>query len=173
MEAELPPSISHTPEFKLDLATEKDILEITEVWYTCFPEPFIRQMFPYIPSVIQWWNDANSYDMANKPYIKFLVVRDVSTEGKGRIVGYAKWWVPIGEKGFTVEERFPKWGDESDMELCNTFFSQLAKERAELMRDKQYYCEFALFYLQILFCWKLLKISMLITDRSGHAGNAT
>jgi hypothetical protein len=48
-------------------------------------------MFPYTPSVLQWWNDANGYDMANKPYVKFLVVRDMSKEGNGRIVGYAKW----------------------------------------------------------------------------------
>ena len=125
---------------KLDLATAKDLREITEVWYTCFPEPFIRQMFPYTPAVIQWWVQTNGFDMANKPYIKFLVVRDVSPEGKRKIVGYAKWWVPIEESSFTVEERFPKWSADSDVALCELFFGQLAKERNELMGDKQYYC---------------------------------
>jgi hypothetical protein len=134
--------MSYNPSFKLDLATPIDLKEITDVWYKCFPEPFIRQMFPHTRSIIQWWEDANGYDMANKPYVKFVVVRDMSSEGEGRIVGYAKWWVPIGDGRFTVDERFPKWAGESDGSLCDLFFGQLAKERKELMGDKQYYCEF-------------------------------
>jgi hypothetical protein len=141
MATDIVSQISHKPELRLDIATSKDLREITEVWYKCFPEPGIRQMFPYTASVIQWWDDANGYDMANKPYVKFLVVRDTSIEGEGKIVGYAKWWVPIGERRFNVEERFPKWAEESDGPLCDIFFGQIAKERKELMDNKQYYCK--------------------------------
>ena len=79
--------------------------------------------------------------MANKPYVKFSVVKDMSKEGSGRIVGYAKWWVPKEGRNFTVEERFPKWAEESDGALCDVFFGQLAKEREGLMGEKQYYCK--------------------------------
>ena len=99
-------------------------------------------MFPYTPSLLSWWDAANGYDMAHKPYVKFVVVRDVSPEGKGRIVGYAKWWVPKEGGMFTVEERFPSWSEESDGELCELFFGRIAKERRELMGDSKYYCEF-------------------------------
>jgi hypothetical protein len=142
MAIDIQPPISHKPDLKLDLAYPKDLREITEVWYKCFPEPFIRQMFPYTPSVLQWWNDANGYDMANKPYVKFLVVRDMSKEGNGIIVGYAKWWVPKEDGRFTVEERFPKWEEKSDRALCDVWFGQMAKERKRLMGDKPYYCKF-------------------------------
>jgi hypothetical protein len=44
-----------------------------------------------------------------------------------------------GEGGrFNVNERFLKWAEESDVELCNIFFEQLVKEREELMGDKKY-----------------------------------
>jgi hypothetical protein len=138
---EIASPMAHKPNLKLDLATPKDLREITEVWYECFPEPFVRQMFPYTPTVIQWWDDSNGYDMANKPYVKFVVVRDVSQEGSGRIVGYAKWWVPKEDEMFTVEERFSKWSEGSDTILCDIFFGQLAKERKDLMGYKQYYCK--------------------------------
>ena len=79
--------------------------------------------------------------MAKKAYIKFLVVRDGSPEGKRKIVGYAKWWVPIGKSTFPVEERFPKWSANSDVALCDLFFGQFTKEREALMGNNQYYCK--------------------------------
>ncbi|CZR52652.1 uncharacterized protein PAC_02529 [Phialocephala subalpina] len=128
-----PPQITHTPSLQLHLATPTDLPEITIVWYTCFPEPFIRRMFPDTPSLHSWWHAANSFDMANKPAAKFLIVRDHSKEGKGRIVGYAKWFVPIGDERLKPEDRFPKWSEESDGELCDVFFGQVGEERRELM----------------------------------------
>ncbi len=83
--------------------------------------------------------------MANKPSAKYLIVKDHSPEGNGKVVGYAKWFVPVGEERLVPEERFPSWGKESDKALCDVFFGQLRKERKELMGDKQYYCEFVCF----------------------------
>ncbi|KAN0112425.1 acyl-CoA N-acyltransferase [Hyaloscypha variabilis] len=139
MATEPTPRITHSPSLQLSLATPTDLREITEVWYACFPESFVRQMFPYTPALLAWWDAANGYDMAHKPYVKFVVVRDESKEGKGRIVGYAKWWVPKEDGMFTVEERFPEWSEESDEVLCDLFFNQLAKERKELMSERKYY----------------------------------
>lgn len=132
--------ITHTPSLKLYIATPTDLPEITSVWYTCFPEPFLRRMFPDTPSLHSWWITANTFDMENKPSAKFLVVKDHSEEGNGKIVGYAKWFIPIGEERLVPEERFPPWSEESDGVLCDIFFGQLGKERKELMGEKQYYC---------------------------------
>jgi hypothetical protein len=89
--------------------------------------------------------------MANEPYVKFLVVEDVSTEEKEKVVGYVRWWVLPREERFIVEERFLKWAVGSDMELCNLFFNQLAKKRTELMVDKHYYCESLISYIPLRF----------------------
>lgn len=47
------PMVFHRPELKAEMVTEKDLSEVTEVWHTYFTEPFVRQMFPYTPSLIQ------------------------------------------------------------------------------------------------------------------------
>jgi len=47
--------------------------------------------------VKKWWDDHDQDDMENKPAAKYLIVKDVSQEWNGKVVGYAKWWVPIGE----------------------------------------------------------------------------
>ncbi|KAF8854532.1 hypothetical protein BDZ45DRAFT_40459 [Acephala macrosclerotiorum] len=133
------PQISHTPSLKLHLTTPSEIPEIISVWYTCFPEPFVRRMFPNTHSLHSWWHAANSFDMANKPSAKFLIVKDHSREGKERIVGYAKWFIPVGEERLVPEERFPAWSEESDGVLCDDFIGQLGKERKELMGERQYY----------------------------------
>lgn len=88
----------------------------------------------------KWWDDHNGTDL-QKPAAKYLVVKDVSEEGKGIVVGYAKWWVPVGDERLQVEDRFPAWPEEGSEELLNTFFGNMAKERKEFMGDKQYYCK--------------------------------
>lgn len=136
-----PPMISHRPNLKLELATESDIRAISDVWYACFPDPALRKMFPHTPTVQQWWDDANRSDMLHKPEAQYIVVRDVAPEGRDRVVGYAKWFVPVGEQRLVVEERFPPWSVESDRRLCEVMFGFEGAERKRLMRERQYYCE--------------------------------
>ncbi len=78
--------------------------------------------------------------MVNNPAAKYLVVKDYSNEGDKKVVGYAKWWIPVGEQRLKPEERFPAWPEEGDHDLSNRFFGNLGKERKEFMGDRQYYC---------------------------------
>jgi len=89
--------ITHKPKLELFIATTEDAQAITSVWYTVFYIPFILKMFPDTPAVRKWWDDHNQDDIENKPAAKYLIVKDISREGNGKVVGYAKWWVPIGE----------------------------------------------------------------------------
>jgi hypothetical protein len=140
--ATLPPLIAHKPEFKLVQATTEDVQAITSVWYTAFSYfPFTRKCFPNVPSVRKWWNEHNRNDIENKPPTKYLIVKDVSPEGKRMVVGYTKWWVPIGDVRYKVEERFPAWPKEGDADSLEWFFGNIGKGRKEIMADKQYYCE--------------------------------
>jgi hypothetical protein len=138
----LPPLITHKPKLKLDQATTEDVQAITGVWYAAFSYlPFGRKMLPNVPSVCKWWDDHNRNDIENKPATKYLLVKDVSLEGKGKVVGYAKWWVPIGDERYKIEERFPPWPEEGDVDSLEWFFGNIGKGRKEIMGDKQYYCE--------------------------------
>lgn len=137
-------TLSHKPDLQLAPATLDDIREISDVWYTCFPDPFVRKMFPLKPSVQQWWDDANSSDMQHKPSAQYLKVTDLAADdGKGKLVGYAKWFVPVGNEQPELENRFPPWAEESDQNLCDRFFGHLVTERRKHMGDRQHYCEFS------------------------------
>ncbi len=141
MSSSQPPRITHTPNLQLSLATPEDIEEIRNIWYACFPEPFVRKMFPEVPSVRRWWDDHNLDDMLNKPGTRYLIVKDVSKEGGSRGVGYSKWSVPVGDAILKPENRFPPWCVDGDVKLADLFFGTIAKARKELMGDNQYYCK--------------------------------
>ena len=127
--------LSHNPKLELAKATLSDIPEITALWYTCFSSPFMDKMFPPTPPVYSWWNAANSEDLLNKPSQVYLKVSDVSAEGKGKIVGYAKWGLWNGGEERMLEDRFPPWAEESDKALCDKFFNALADERRRNLGD--------------------------------------
>lgn len=136
---------SHEPNLEIDFANPADAREISDVWYECFPDPFIRKMFPQIPSVQQWWDDANIFDMINRPAAKYLKVTDLAAnDGKGKIVGYAKWFVPVEGQRPELENRFPPWAEGSGKDLCSRFFGHLVLERRKLLGDRQHYCELSL-----------------------------
>ena len=119
-------TLNHKPNLKLDFATPADAREISDVWYECFPDEFIRKMFPHTPSVQQWWDDANTSDILNRPAANYLKVTDLAAnDGKGKIVGYAKWFVPVEGQKPELENRFPLWAEESDKDLCDRFFGHL------------------------------------------------
>ena len=135
--------LNHTPNLKLDFATPDDAREISDIWYECFPDEFIRKMFPRTPAVQQWWDDANTSDMLSRPSAKYLKVTDLATnEGKGKIVGYAKWFVPVENQKPELENRFPPWPRESDKDLADRFFGHLVKERRKYLEERQHYCEY-------------------------------
>ncbi|KAG0646333.1 hypothetical protein D0Z07_8090 [Hyphodiscus hymeniophilus] len=133
-------SFSHEPELKLDFATPNDARDISDIWYECFPEKFLKKMFPQIPAVQQWWDDANTFDMLNRPAAKYLKVTDLAAnDGKGKIVGYAKWFVPVDGQKPDFESRFPPWAQDSNKELCERFFGHLMLERRKSLEERQHY----------------------------------
>jgi hypothetical protein len=135
--------LSHKPDLRLERVSIQDLSEITVLWYTCFSSPFMDKMFPPCPSLYAWWTAANSDDILNKPSQVYLKVSDVSPEGKGKIVGYAKWGVWQGGEKRMLEDRFPPWAEESDKELCDRFMGALAVERRRLLGDppRGHYCK--------------------------------
>jgi hypothetical protein len=105
--ATLRPLIAHKPELKLFQATTEDVQAITSVWYSAFFYLlWVCKCFPDVPSVRKWWDDHNRNDIENKPATKYLVVKDISPEGRGKVVGYAKWWVPSVTRGTRLRSGF-------------------------------------------------------------------
>ncbi|TVY12718.1 hypothetical protein LARI1_G009220 [Lachnellula arida] len=127
--------LPHTPKLSLAKATLADMPEITALWYTCFSSPLFDKLFPPTPAVHAWWNAANADDLLNKPSQVYLKVSDVSAEGQGRIVGYAKWGFWEGGEERMLEDRMPAWAEESDGGLCDGFFGALADERRRNLGD--------------------------------------
>jgi hypothetical protein len=135
-------TLTHEPDLRLDFATPADAREMNEIWYQCFPEDFCMRMFPNVQPVQQWWDDANTSDMLNKPAAKYLKVTDLAANGgKGRIVGYAKWFIPVEGQKPELENRYPPWPEESDKDLCDRFFGPMVQERRKYMGDRQHYCQ--------------------------------
>ena len=80
-------------------------------------------------------------DLAHKPSARYVVVKDMSGKGNGKMVGYAKWNVPIGDERLDVDNRYPAWVEDGDKDLLDTFFGALARERKKYMGDREYYCK--------------------------------
>ncbi|TVY40079.1 hypothetical protein LOCC1_G004448 [Lachnellula occidentalis] len=130
-----PNPLTHTPQLILSLATLADIPPITALWYTCFSNPLWDKLFPTTPALYAWWNAANSDDLLHKASQVYLKVTDESAEGKGKIVGYAKWGFWEGGEERMLEDRLPGWAAESDAGLCDVFFGALARERRRVLGE--------------------------------------
>ncbi|KGO76730.1 Acyl-CoA N-acyltransferase [Penicillium italicum] len=123
----------------LEPATVQDLPAITELWFTVFNDPGMRQLFPDTPGVRDWFTAANRTDMLTKPYQKYLKVIDPNTkdaQGQARIVAYAKWDLAMpDERG----ARFPPWHGDMPGQGCDAFFEGLEKERKRVMGDRKHY----------------------------------
>lgn len=128
-----PTPLSHAPKLELAKVDLTNMSEITALWYTCFSSPLMDKMFPPTPALYKWWDAANSDDLLHKPSQVYLKVSDVSVEGKGKIVGYAKWGFWEGGEPRMLEDRFPTWADESDKDRCDIFFNAMSGERRRLL----------------------------------------
>lgn len=117
---------------RIEPVTLDDVPQITRLWYDIFSMPEMRRLFPDTPGLRQWWDDANRYDLLNKPGQKYLKAVDEN----GKMAGYAKWDFALEQRG----DRFPPWHAESDREACDAFFGGLEKERLRLVGGKKHYC---------------------------------
>ncbi|KAH8815539.1 acyl-CoA N-acyltransferase [Xylogone sp. PMI_703] len=112
---------------RLEPATLEDIPAITELWYLAFAE-MMSAFFPDTPGVRKWWDEANTSDMINKPYQKYMKVVDTASDGK--LIAYAKWdFATVEERG----PRFPPWHEDMPGEKVTNFFAGLETERKRLV----------------------------------------
>ena len=125
----------------LEPATVEDLPAITDLWFTVFSDPGMRRLFPDTPGTREWFTTANHTDMLTKPYQKYIKIIDPNTtdsQGKARIVAYAKWDLAMpDERG----GRFPSWHGDMPGPLCDAFFGGLESERRRVMGDRKHYCE--------------------------------
>ena len=117
---------------RIEPVTLDEVPQIARLWYDIFSMPEMRRLFPDTPGLRQWWDDANRYDLLNKPGQKYLKAVDEN----GKMAGYAKWDFALEQRG----DRFPPWHAESDREACDAFFGGLEKERLRLVGGKKHYC---------------------------------
>ncbi|KAK7214813.1 hypothetical protein V2G26_002816 [Clonostachys chloroleuca] len=124
---------------QLELATAEDARELTEVWFAAFQDPDLRRLWPDTDGVRQWWTDANSHDMRQKPFQRFVKVVDPDTKdarGRPRIAAYAKWDLSMpDERG----RRYPPWHADMPGEECDAFFLREEKERERVMGNEKHY----------------------------------
>ncbi|KAI3144547.1 hypothetical protein CBS147325_5307 [Penicillium roqueforti] len=123
----------------LEPATVEDLPAITDLWFTAFNDPGMRRLFPDTPGTREWFTEANRTDMLTKPFQKYIKIIDPSTtdtQGKARIVAYAKWDLAMpDERG----DRFPPWHGDMPGQVCDTFFGGLESERKRVMGDRKHY----------------------------------
>ncbi|CAG9947582.1 unnamed protein product [Clonostachys rosea f. rosea IK726] len=124
---------------QLELATAEDAPELTEVWFAAFQDPDLRRLWPDTDGVRQWWTDANSHDMRQKPFQRYVKVIDPDTKdarGRSRIAAYAKWDLSMpDERG----RRYPPWHTDMPGEECDAFFLREEKERERVMGKEEHY----------------------------------
>lgn len=148
------PVLKHTPNLVLSEATPGDIPQISTVFFRCFDNTALVQMFPPVPSVQNWWDDANMHDLLYRDSDRYVVVKDMAADGK--IVAYAKWQIATGDNDSNEEffPRFPPWPAESDNQLCTTFFDHISKDRVQYFSKRglrQHYCKLSTYsYLPVI-----------------------
>ncbi|OGM46665.1 hypothetical protein ABOM_004698 [Aspergillus bombycis] len=104
-----------------------DIPKITDVWYSAFSTPHNLELFPDTPAVRTWWNETIYYDLANRPYQKYIKVVDAAHPSD--IVAYGKWDLQPDECG----ERYPPWHPESNAELCTQLFGGIENQHLDML----------------------------------------
>ncbi|OZJ04495.1 hypothetical protein BZG36_02668 [Bifiguratus adelaidae] len=126
--------------FSLASATVEDIPDITQVYLQAFgKETLSIRMFPHTPGVRKWWEEANTDELLHNPHARFLKVVDADAEGgKEKIVGYAKYVVPVDGKMKIEDVSAITWPEDSDADLCNLFFGQLDNNKKKIMGDRTY-----------------------------------
>ena len=126
---------------RLEPATLEDIPAITDLWFAAFTDPDFRRLWPDTPGVRKWWDDTNRNDMLTKPFQKYLKVVDpsaVGSDGRPRIVSYAKWDLAmIPDRG----RRYLPWHEDMAIAECDEFFEREDRERMRVMGDEKHYCK--------------------------------
>lgn len=134
-------TLHQNPNFICEIATIDDIPRLSEIWYKAFSKGFPQRLFPKTAAVQLWWDNANRSDFLHNPSIKYIIVRDIAAEaGKGKIVGYIKWAVPVKGVDFIPHPRFPPWPAEADKILCDQYFGALERERWKHIKKNRDYC---------------------------------
>ncbi|KAL4936408.1 hypothetical protein BDV06DRAFT_93617 [Aspergillus oleicola] len=129
---------------KLSPVTPSDIPTLTTIWFAAFTDPGLRRLWPDTPGVRGWWDEANSSDLQNKPFQKYVKVVDTAIPasdrqgqaGEGRIVAYAKWDTSTPEER---GRRYPPWHAEMPSDECDRFFEREESERGRLMGETRHY----------------------------------
>ena len=133
---------------KLRPATLEDMATFTDIYMVSFKDAIALQAFPRnSPSVHAWWTTTNQEDFAN-PSARFLKVVDEDSTNGEKIVGWAKWDVPVvntegkTEVGGDKPDALPNWPEGADKDLCNEFFGALAGNREKFLEGRGHYCEY-------------------------------
>lgn len=121
-------------------ATIDDIPDLSSIFLNTFTGGVATKLFPPTAAVRQWWDDANTHDLLHNPSSQYIVVRDLAAnDGKGKVIGYIKWVVPVHGVGFKPPPRFPSWPDKSDKTFCDEYFGALEREKWKHIKQNQDY----------------------------------
>jgi GNAT superfamily N-acetyltransferase len=123
-------------------AGEADLPKILEVQYAAFAQdPINRLMFPVPtpPSTFEKSLDRARRDISN-PDVAFMKVTETET---GEIVSFAKWYIykhQRPEEEWNKEEK-RDWGEGTNVEVADTFFGLLTRNRRKFMAGEPYCCK--------------------------------
>ncbi|KAI9736230.1 MAG: hypothetical protein M1834_001116 [Cirrosporium novae-zelandiae] len=119
-------------------ASLEDVPILTSIYFSAFQDALALALFPRTEGVRLWWESHLDEEMRNEPEARFLKVIDLNTK---EIIAFAKWVLPSQE---TRADETPSWPEDSNNELCNEFFGNLAKAHADIMGSIPHY------YLELL-----------------------
>ena len=128
-----------TSPLKLEPLTLEDTPALVNIFFAAFANAGPPDIFPDTPNIRQWLADANSRDIINKPFQKYLKVVDASQieNGRPRLAAYAKWDLSMpDERG----SRYPPWHPDMPAEACDAFFGKEEENRMRVMGDVKHYC---------------------------------
>lgn len=129
--------------FVLEPASLEDVPALIELWYEAFTEPAVRHIWPDTPGVRQWWIEATTSDMLNKPYAKYVKIVAPQAQdacSRPRIVAFAKWDLAMpDERG----RRWPPWHVDQPGKECEEFLETLERNRKRVMAGVKHYCMFS------------------------------
>ena len=120
----------------------EDIPAIIDIYMRAFKDKVNTTAFPRSsPHTRPWWTEVNVAAFKNEPSAHYIKIVD-----DGKVIAAAKWNIPtqVGEQvsgGGDDPDNMPSWPQDADVELCNEFYTTLARKRKEIMGDRPHFCK--------------------------------
>ncbi|KAL6240438.1 hypothetical protein RBB50_012639 [Rhinocladiella similis] len=123
-------------------AQESDITALCDIFFAAFADDLvISQTFPDVPDVRAFWENGLKKSLADpKCHVRCIV--DTALPGTP-VVAYSQWMACDKDAPQPEGPMYPSGGN---VQVSETFFSQLRNKKMEIMKGREYW------YLNLLCC---------------------